>query len=252
VSNEPRFTSAYAYPYHWIPFEGRGGWRPARVLSWGLEYLVVLRAVRELVVSLEPRKVLDLGCGDGRLAHELLSAGVPEVVGVDLVDQAIVFARAFNAPHGDRARFQAIPVQDLGESDFDVAIAMETLEHIPDDVIPGIVDGLADRLAPGGRLVVSVPTTNTQMNSKDERHYTLAVLAGQLERRFTLERHRYVYRLSGRERRLRRLLTNRVWTLQHPGLVRALTSRFERAASGARERNGAHVLALFVRRDEPA
>ena len=98
------------------------------------------------MTATNPARVLDVGCGDGRLAVELARLGVPEVVGVDLVEQAIAFARAFSAPIASQLRFECLRVQDLDVGTFDTAVMMEVLEHIPAAELDAVIGALWQRV----------------------------------------------------------------------------------------------------------
>jgi SAM-dependent methyltransferase len=191
--------------------------------------------------------VLDLGCGDGRLTVELAERGVGELVGIDLVEQAVAFARAFGSPLAPSVSFECVPVQALDAGTFDVAVVMEVLEHIPDDDLGSVVEATWQRVRDGGHLVVSVPTTNVPLIAKHERHYTEALLREQLGSRFEVESVRYVHRTGGGNRVLRRLLTNRLVTLEEPRLRRVITDLYRRRGWKAGPGDGAHLLAVCRR-----
>ena len=81
-------------------------------------------AALEAVVDLAGRRVLEVGCGDGRLTWRY--AGKAEaVLAVDSDDEAIATARAeLPGELGGRVRFEVVSALDLNEppGSFDVAI----------------------------------------------------------------------------------------------------------------------------------
>jgi SAM-dependent methyltransferase len=100
-----------------------------------------------------PGRVLDVGCGSGRFGEMLKDRrAAMEVWGVELSAEAHAAAlqvldRALHGPFDDRL--------GLPEAHFDAVVFNDSLEHFPDPMPPL---SLARRLlAPGGRLVVSVP-----------------------------------------------------------------------------------------------
>jgi SAM-dependent methyltransferase len=99
--------------------------------------------------------VLEVGCGDGVLLAAIL-AGLgtrpPRVAGVDLAHGRLVRARARVSGEFACATAEALP---LRAASFDLVVCAEVLEHLPDPA-PAIAE-LARVLAPGGRLVLSVP-----------------------------------------------------------------------------------------------
>ena len=116
------------------------------------------------VESLGPRRVLDAGCGTGRVAIELARRGV-EVVGVDLDAEMLERARA-KAPELDWRHGDLVSV-DLGEvAPFDVVVAAgNVMIFVETGTEAAVVANLARHLAPGGALVAGF-----QLN----RHYRLA------------------------------------------------------------------------------
>ena len=237
----------YEFPYHWLPQEDPLP-LPGRFLWWPYEYIAILSTVRELCLGLQPRKVLEVGCGDGRLAHDLLSSGIDEYIGLDLVEPALLFARAFNYAYRDRAAFLNVRAEDLEVGSFDLAVAMETFEHIPDQEIKPLVAALSDRLNPGGHLVVSVPTTNVPLHHKHERHYDLNLLHEHFDDEFELVGSRFVHRLGNETEFIRRLVVNKLFMTLHPAVVRWSFRRYERDCMHCDENTGAHVVTLWSRR----
>lgn len=242
-----RQAAQYAFPYHWLPSSDGRAVALGRLLPWGLEYLAVLEHTADLVMASTPSRVLDLGCGDGRLAVELARRGVPEVVGVDIVEQAIAFARAFGAPYAPRLRFECMNADELDSGTFDVAVAMEVLEHVADDDLERVVEALWRQTSVNATLVVSVPTTNVSRNAKHERHYTEALLRMHLASRFEIVGVRYVHRVSGANQLLRRLLGNRLVALEEPRLRRVVSDLYRRVGRTAGPGDGAHLLATCRR-----
>lgn len=102
---------------------------------------------RDALRHLPPRSsVLDFGCGSGYGAEILTDAGM-SVVGVDSSDEAIAFAR-LRAP-------LALIAGDMCGGDYDAIVAIESVEHVEDDV--ALFDEFYRRLAPGGLLYVTTP-----------------------------------------------------------------------------------------------
>ena len=98
-------------------------------------------------------RVLDLGCGDGRISGLLADAG-GEVTGVDPSEVSLERARRFRPD----LRFLR-PGDDgglpLGDASFDVVVAVNVLEHVADT--QRLMSETRRVLAPRGRLAVAVP-----------------------------------------------------------------------------------------------
>jgi SAM-dependent methyltransferase len=109
-------------------------------------------------------RVLDLGCGFGRHAFEAYRRGAhvvavdrsaDEVAEVTKMFQAMVAAGEASSSQvatAVRADLTALPFEDGA---FDVVIASEVLEHIPDDA--AAIGEIARVVRPGGQVAVTVP-----------------------------------------------------------------------------------------------
>ena len=107
------------------------------------------RSVRPLA----GRTALDVGCGAGLLSEPLRRLGA-EVTGVDAAPELIAAAAAHAEATGLDIHYVAGGVESL-EGQFDLITAMEVIEHVADPA--AFVRSLADRLAPGGLLILSTP-----------------------------------------------------------------------------------------------
>lgn len=111
---------------------------------------------------------LDLGCGEGRVARDLVAAG-HTVTGVDASPTLVNAARTEDAAStylvGDAAD---LPFDD---GSFDLVVAYNTLMDVDD--LPGSVREAGRVLGPGGRLVMVVvhPVTNVGSNPAPDRDY---------------------------------------------------------------------------------
>lgn len=109
-------------------------------------------------------KVLDVGCSQGLVPWLLGHEGF-RVTGVDMDAEAIAWAHEHlktAAPEVQQnielvcADFLEFASQKADET-FDTILVGEYLEHLPDDVLDTHLAQMAVRLAPGGRLVITVP-----------------------------------------------------------------------------------------------
>lgn len=130
-----------------------------------------------LVASYAPERVLDAGCGTGRVAIELSRQG-HDVVGVDLDDVMLEAARA-KAPdliwmHGDLAD----PGLDPGQ-DFDVVVmAGNVLIFVTPGTEAEVIGNAARWLRPGGLLVSGFTLQPDGKGFGPRLHDTLAAHAG--------------------------------------------------------------------------
>jgi tRNA (cmo5U34)-methyltransferase len=96
-------------------------------------------------------RMLDLGCGDGRLIELVLTArpGVVHAVGLDNSPPMLVLERFAREP---RVRIEAHDLgQPLPEGEaFDVLVSGFAIHHLPDDRKRSLLTEVAARLRPGG------------------------------------------------------------------------------------------------------
>jgi 2-polyprenyl-3-methyl-5-hydroxy-6-metoxy-1,4-benzoquinol methylase len=98
-------------------------------------------------------RILDLGCGDGTFAAELLAAGC-EVTMADVAEGALRRARV-RAPRAEAVKLGEGEPLPLAEDAFDVVWAGEVLEHVADVV--GLLAEVRRVLRWGGRLLITTP-----------------------------------------------------------------------------------------------
>jgi 2-polyprenyl-6-hydroxyphenyl methylase/3-demethylubiquinone-9 3-methyltransferase len=99
------------------------------------------------------KSALDVGCGAGLLAEPLARLGA-SVTAVDAAPELIDAAKAHAAGQGLQIDYRAVGVEEL-EGEYDLVTALEVIEHVADP--QGFVTSLAQRLAPGGLLILSTP-----------------------------------------------------------------------------------------------
>ena len=112
------------------------------------------RNVDDLLLSTNPESVLDVGCGEGVVAQRWARAIAPaRIVGIDLEDQALAAEWERHAEPNLSYIAHAAEALPFGADEFDVATAIEVLEHVPD---PGATLTEMARCA-RSHLLVSVP-----------------------------------------------------------------------------------------------
>ncbi|RXZ64967.1 bifunctional 2-polyprenyl-6-hydroxyphenol methylase/3-demethylubiquinol 3-O-methyltransferase UbiG [Pelagerythrobacter rhizovicinus] len=112
--------------------------------------------------SLQPlagRSALDVGCGAGLLCEPLARLGA-DVTGVDAAPENTAAAAQHAEGVGLDIRYIAGEIAALDIGTFDLVTCMEVIEHVADQ--HAFVAALADRLAPGGLLILSTPNRTPQ------------------------------------------------------------------------------------------
>jgi 2-polyprenyl-3-methyl-5-hydroxy-6-metoxy-1,4-benzoquinol methylase len=112
------------------------------------------RTLDELFTQADPGSLLDVGCGEAVLTHEWAKRlGERRVVGIDL-DDPLLHAE-WDKRQAPNLSYQIMKAENLpfADGEFDVASAIEVLEHVPD---PAHTVAEMARVA-SGHLLVSVP-----------------------------------------------------------------------------------------------
>jgi len=121
----------------------------ARRLQAGFE-----RSLGDLFEMASPRSLLDIGCGEGVLTSRWAQRlGQCRVVGIDLEDAKLQAEWATRRQPNLEYRVMRAENLPFSDDEFDVATAIEVLEHVPDPE-----HTLAEMARVAGRhLLVSVP-----------------------------------------------------------------------------------------------
>ena len=111
-------------------------------------------ALDELWTRAEPRSILDVGCGEGVLTQEWAERlGERRVVGIDLDDDKLRAEWARRLRPNLEYRCQEATRLDFVDDEFDMAAAIEVLEHVPEpEATVAEMARVAER-----SLLVSVP-----------------------------------------------------------------------------------------------
>lgn len=156
--------------------------------------------IARLVVTLldRNRNVIDLGCGSCVVTHALLKKGF-DVTSCDLSRDMLAMAREFLQSSGfPNPKLHNLDTRGSAATfpgHFQQVVCLDVIEHIKDD--DAAVRDIAALLAPGGRLVLSVPAIPALFGPKDVRvghyrRYTKQTLLPLLERNgLEINRTRY-------------------------------------------------------------
>lgn len=102
-----------------------------------------------------PKRVLDIGCGRGKILTILQKAG-HNVVGVEMDPKAREIALGLGLDVRDGVA-ESLP-QNLMDQSFDAVIMTHVLEHTTDPIIA--LKNAVSALKPGGKITIEVPNNN--------------------------------------------------------------------------------------------
>jgi 2-polyprenyl-3-methyl-5-hydroxy-6-metoxy-1,4-benzoquinol methylase len=112
--------------------------------------LVTDRAIVDAVMSLEPKSVLDIGCGEGWLVRALTAKGI-RAIGVDAVPDLI--DQAQRAGSGD---FRVASYEEIARGELDVRanVAVANFSLIGKEAVDALIARVSALLTPRGSLVI--------------------------------------------------------------------------------------------------
>ena len=141
------------------PAKRGGGWDDDEFLASGRATVdPSVARLEELGLRPGPGRVLDFGCGAGRLSNAL-AAHFEHVVGVDISAPMLEEARRLDRS-GGRIEFVLNERPDLslfGDASFDLVYTDLVLQHLPPKLAEGYVHEFARVVRPGGAMVLGVP-----------------------------------------------------------------------------------------------
>jgi SAM-dependent methyltransferase len=88
----------------------------------------VPQMAKSIVETFHPTSVIDIGCGSGALLVALRKLGVRRLLGLDCAEAGLDIARARGL---DTRKFDIVTDPLLYPAGYDIAVSMETAEHLP-------------------------------------------------------------------------------------------------------------------------
>ena len=238
----------YQNPYHHFVSIDVNDPRQYVEVSWGLEYYGYVTRVLEHAETQPCTRVAEVGCGDGKILYEFAKQH-PEVIceGFDLSPQAIAFASAYGHGISNLSFYE----KDFSKSAglYDVIFCVETMEHIPDEEVEGFMEALRAKLAPHGRIIITVPTTNRPLRAKHYRHYDHELLAAHIPASLDIVFEEFLHNdVSAGCHFIQALLANRLWLLRTRIIRKWLFGLYVTRYRIASAHTGAHLLVVAAHR----
>jgi SAM-dependent methyltransferase len=133
-------------------------------------WFVARRRILDRLIArrIEPKsdcRVLEAGCGTGGNLSMLGRFGHAAAFEPDAAARALATAKSMVEVR-DGALPDRVP---FPRNSFDLVAMLDVLEHVDDDL--GSLRAVAERLAPGGRLVLTVPAYRFLWSRHDELHH---------------------------------------------------------------------------------
>lgn len=225
----------YLLPNHWLRDP---------LSRYGLPYFGYMQIVVDSVP--DGGRIFDAGCGDGRIAAEMIAAGC-RVTGIDILSESVHYARTL-VPEGQffqgDLRTDFASKQGLTPESFDAAVMVEVYEHLPPDDCAVVLANVRALMRNRARLILSVPTHRLPASKLHYRHFSRVEIEAELnEAGFVIDRVIYQHRLDSLSNLLlgdtvERILDNR-W-IQPVVLKRLRRIWYRRAGNivGSEERAG--------------
>jgi trans-aconitate 2-methyltransferase len=133
-------------------------WNPAQYEKFRQEREQPFADLLTLIRPAPPMRIVDLGCGTGRLTRMLhTSVHARETIGIDRSSRMLDVARGGETIAG--VRFVAGDIADFPTSgEYDMVFSNAAFHWVDDH--PALVRRLAASLAPGGQLLFQVPASH--------------------------------------------------------------------------------------------
>lgn len=228
--------SYYDFPYHHVA-QYSPHFSQNYNDGWGINYVSTLEFLLKKIESGNTfRRIIDFGCGDGRLTKEIrLRFPDAQVDGVDYSERAVRYARAFD-PQG---KFQ---VKDLTRSDpeenmYDVGVLVEVFEHVSPDDEAKFLNYICGSLKQGGVLHITVPHANTPVQEHHHRHFTRNDMCKIWGNSFSISEVVFFDKISRKKDIIDKVLQNNFFILNHRRILDWIYKYYKENLFIANEKN---------------
>lgn len=230
----------YSFPYHYLTHEEDGGIFIFRHLFWGLVHYTYISHVIQTILQMEFKTLVDVGCGEGRIIHELEKRGAKgNLIGIDISDKAISFAKVF----ASRSHFLVhdITAKPLDET-ADIIVSCEVIEHIEPAATQSYINNIHSSLNHGGTMIITTPTTNVPVNKKHYQHFTSEMFDALLKDKFTDVTYTYLNKVNWYSKVLERTLANRYFISNSKTLNRFVLKQYRKKLLHASRTTGCRIM----------
>ena len=103
-------------------------------------------------------KILDVGCGYGRLLHFFSKRGYSNVTGVDISSEQVEFAKKI---YPNVIQADALEFLEGQTEQFDLIVAIDLIEHFTKEEVIRFLDASYQALKSGGQLIIQSPNADS-------------------------------------------------------------------------------------------
>jgi len=135
--------------------------------------------------------ILDMGCGSGNTANELLATAYERYLGVDISQEALDKAAQRSKENGrqDKNHFDCGDLLTYApQGQFDVILFRESMYHVPLGKIKSTLDHYTPYLKSNGVFIVRLFAADFENNDKQRPNAMLAIMEQEFE---VIERRQY-------------------------------------------------------------
>ncbi|KKQ42348.1 MAG: Methyltransferase type 12 [Microgenomates group bacterium GW2011_GWC1_37_8] len=209
----------YEFPYHYVP-RLTPYFSQSIVWEWSLNYIAALRLVLEKLGNMNYSRLIDVGTGDGRLVREI-SREYPQKTaeGTDYSTTVISLASALNP---SLKFFQWDLIKKPLSEEYDAALLIEVLEHLPPKDTRKFLFNLHHSLSSKSSVLVTVPHSNIPVQSKHFTHFSFTGLSSLVSPYFRISESYFLSLQNWQYQIILKLLSNKLFTLSSPSLCQFL------------------------------
>jgi SAM-dependent methyltransferase len=118
------------------------------------EFDIILEATRHFDMDCKGKSILDFGCASGHITKDYLSLDPAQLVGVDISEDAVSFAKEHYVDEKLAFRLGSVSDIPVDDESIDVAFSFDVFEHVSD--IDSIVAALHRVIKPGGHVLIGI------------------------------------------------------------------------------------------------
>jgi 2-polyprenyl-3-methyl-5-hydroxy-6-metoxy-1,4-benzoquinol methylase len=215
----------YWFPYHYIS-KYKPNFTQCYIDSWGINYVATIQFMLEKLSKFHFNSIVDIGCGDGRFTSEVAQIFPNrKVVGIDYSEKAINLAKAMNP---SISYINTDIRRDNREDNYDIAILMEVLEHIPLDEVNDFMKRVSDLLSNEGLLFITVPHCNKPVEYKHFQHFSIDSLLNQVQKFFVPCEIIPFEKISIKKQMIDKILLNRFFILNNNFVLNYLYAYYKK------------------------